>query len=38
MARENHSWGYDRIVGAPANLGYLAILISSSLVLPYAMG
>ena len=22
MARENHSWGYDRIVGALANLGY----------------
>src|ERR1700704_312412 len=22
MARENRSWGYDRIVGAPANLGY----------------
>ncbi len=38
MARENHSWGYDRIVGALANLGYLAILISSSLVLPCAMG
>jgi putative transposase len=22
LARENHSWGYDRIVGALANLGY----------------
>jgi hypothetical protein len=22
MARENRSWGYDRIVGALANLGY----------------
>src|SRR5262245_41136757 len=22
MAQENHSWGYDRIVGALANLGY----------------
>src|SRR5512145_2615353 len=22
MARENHDWGYDRIVGALANLGY----------------
>ena len=22
MARENRFWGYDRIVGAPANLGY----------------
>ena len=22
MARENHSWGYDRIVGALSNLGY----------------
>lgn len=22
MAQENRSWGYDRIVGAPANLGY----------------
>jgi putative transposase len=22
MARENRSWGYDRIVGAVANLGY----------------
>ena len=22
MARENHSWGYDRIVGAVKNLGY----------------
>ena len=22
MARENRSWGYDRIVGAFANLGY----------------
>jgi hypothetical protein len=22
MARENPSWGYDRIVGAIANLGY----------------
>src|SRR5262245_44714218 len=22
MARENHGWGYDRIVGALANLGY----------------
>jgi transposase len=22
MARENHSWGYDRVVGALANLGY----------------
>ena len=22
MARENRSWGYDRIVGASANLGY----------------
>ena len=22
MARENPSWGYDRIVGAMANLGY----------------
>ena len=22
MARENRSWGYDRIVGAPANLGH----------------
>src|SRR5881296_2427023 len=23
MARENRSWGYDRIVGALANLGYI---------------
>jgi putative transposase len=23
MAKENPSWGYDRIVGASANLGYL---------------
>jgi hypothetical protein len=22
MAKENHDWGYDRIVGALANLGY----------------
>jgi hypothetical protein len=22
MAKENRSWGYDRIVGALANLGY----------------
>jgi len=22
MAQENHDWGYDRIVGALANLGY----------------
>ena len=22
MAKENHSWGYDRIVGALANLGH----------------
>jgi hypothetical protein len=22
MARENRSWGYDRIVGALLNLGY----------------
>jgi hypothetical protein len=22
MARENSGWGYDRIVGAPANLGH----------------
>ena len=22
MAKENSGWGYDRIVGAPANLGY----------------
>ena len=22
MARENRSWGYDRIVGALTNLGY----------------
>ena len=24
MARENSNWGYDRIVGALANLGYVS--------------
>jgi putative transposase len=37
MARENHDWGYDRIVGALANLGYRVCDQTVGNVLQHAM-
>jgi putative transposase len=31
MAKENHHWGYDRIVGALANLGYKSAIRRSAM-------
>jgi putative transposase len=31
MAKENHHWGYDRIVGALANLGYKSAIGQSAM-------